>query len=174
MPNTHQYVLQAVAVARGVVHVVGRHDAHAQVLGQRGQLPVERVVFGQQVVLELDPEAFAAKQPESGAGGVERGGLIAAQQRRGDLPSAAAGQRDEAVGVAFEVGGRQRSLAFGRMAPRPADQPAQVAPAGLVLDQQRQVVTTLSASALRRGWAARPAPSPPPRSAPRRTPRRGR
>jgi hypothetical protein len=49
-------VLEALAVAAGVVHVVGRHSGELEVAGEAVKVVDEHVVVGAQVVLELDAE----------------------------------------------------------------------------------------------------------------------
>ena len=148
MADANQHILQPVPVREVVVDVIGDHAAQLQMFRQGGQAAGEPVIVGQAVALQFDPEVVAAEQPAVVAGG-GHGRFVStlADQGRGDFSPAAAGQGDQARRAAGQFRDGQYGPAFGRFRPGPADEVAQVVPAGLVFHEQRQVVDVVRAVA---------------------------
>ena len=140
-----QHVGQFAVLGAGVVDVVGRHDRQAELPGQLRGLGDQPVVVRAEVVRELDEEAAAGRpvaSPEDRRVPLrDRScpGPIAHPQATDQLPVAAPGQGDQALGVL-----RQERLAEARHALRPGhvrlrDEPAQAPPAHLGSGQQDEM-----------------------------------
>ena len=106
-------------------------------------------VMRQPVMLQLDVEVVAPEQVGAAPRVSERRGLIPAAQRLDNRSVPAAGERDQPFRVLLQYARRQQRLAFRRVVACRRDQRAEVAPAGRVLDQQRQVLR-IAVSVLRR------------------------
>jgi hypothetical protein len=129
-------VLQRRARARVRVDVARRHRAQPQPRGERSQPPVARPVVALEGALELDAQALG---PEGVAQPLERRRVV-------DPVARAAAQAHETGGVLLERlerHHRRRLLRITRVGVRVRDDPAQVAPALLRLDQQREVTAVL-------------------------------
>ena len=103
---------------------------------QVGQSSVQRAVVPLERPLELHPEVVRAEGGEEPA----HGGLVA------DAVAGAAAEADEALGVGFDVlegdvglGRRRAGPALARVRVRVGDEAAEVGPALLGLDQQREM-----------------------------------
>ena len=136
LADRHEGVLQARALARVGVDVAGRHARHAQPPGQRGQAAVERPVMTREGALQLDAQAVG---PE---------GLQQPAHRRLVAHAAlrATAQADEPLRMLEHVLQRHRRVArearlarLARVGMGAGQQPAEVAPAGRVAHQQRQM-----------------------------------
>src|SRR3954470_13537684 len=129
-------VLERGARPRVRVDVARRHDGQAQPLGEAREAAVARPVVAVEGALELDVEALA---PEGRAQPLEPGLVV-------DAVARAATQADEAGGVPLARPPRHLWRRLARIAVmdvRRGDDPAQVAPAHRVLDQQRDVAAVL-------------------------------
>ena len=142
-------VLEAGAAAGVRVDVAGRHAGDAEPLGEAGEPAVARAVAAPVGTLQLDPEAVAAEGVEQAAGQRRRPGRIAARPGpRHRAGAGAAGEADEPLGARLDLLQRHRRLpgsapgVVARMRVRLAQQPAEVAVADCVLDQQRQMKGT--------------------------------
>ncbi len=134
MPDRGQDIGQLAILGPGVVDVVGHDDRQAEVVRERHRLGHEPVVVGEQVVRELDEEAAGRGRlpaPEERRVPLRDGARarpVAHPQAARELPVAAAGERDEALGVL----GQQRlaeprhRLRAGHV--RSRDEPAQAPP----------------------------------------------
>ena len=139
MAGGGEHVVQAMAVRRGVMHVVGGDDSQANCFGYRQQSGDQPVVVGQPVALQLDPQPVAAedlRQLARRAHGLRR---IVGQHRLGHRALPAARQAEQPAGMLRHVfdGQQRRAFRAGQLAD--GDQPAEVGVAGLRLGQQRQV-----------------------------------
>jgi hypothetical protein len=132
--NGGERVLEALAVAAGVVDVVGGHCRQPEVAGEAVQVVHERDVVGAQVVLQLHVEP-AGKQPGEVARDPKGPLALPGEQCCGQRPAPAAGQADQTLAPAVEGGPGQRRLALGRLVLGQRDQLAQVAPALLAFHQ---------------------------------------
>ena len=135
--------------------VAGRHARDAEPLGEALQPQVARPIMAPERPLQLDPEAVGpegARQPASqrlGGLGLASGRAAARaleHPRERPLPRAP-GQADQPLGTPLERGQRQgggEGLAT-RLRARPGvslgDQPAQIPPSILALDQKREMKT---------------------------------
>ena len=164
MAQRRERVLQRRALARVRVDVAGRHRRHAQPGGQIGQRAVARAVVALERPLELDPQAVAPEGPQQppqrrlvvhpaqGAAAQAHQALGVLLERRQrqlgrdvDPPHPRPDQR-----LPAPVAGPPGRTVLDRLVDRPArvrvragEQVAEVAPAALVLDQQRQVPAVL-------------------------------
>ena len=137
--DAQQHVVRVLLLRRGVVRVVGERERQfelARELDEPRRVARELLL---PVLLQLDPVA-PAEEVAVPAEGLARGVVAPLLQRRQHLARGAGGEREQALVVlgqqlavdarlvveAFEVGRRR--------------QPQQVAPARLVLGEQRQVV----------------------------------
>ena len=145
VPDRGQHVGQLAVLGTGVVDVVGDDDRQAERLGQRRRLRHEPVVVGSEVVRQLDEEAAggrpvtAPEQRRVALGGRPRPGQVARPQPAGHLAVAAAGQRDEPLGVFGEerLAEPRHALRAGHVGVR--HEPAQAPPADLRAGQQDEV-----------------------------------
>jgi hypothetical protein len=129
-------VLQRRPRARVRVDVAGGHRRQAQPLGQLGEPAVARAVVAVERALELDAQSVGAEDPPQP---LEARLVVDALAR-------AAAQADEPGGVLLERRERHdgRRLALVAVVHvRGRDDPAEVAPARRVLDQQRDVAAVL-------------------------------
>ena len=129
-------VLQRRARVRVRVDVARRHRRHPQPLGQPGEPAVARAVVALERPLQLDAQVVA---PERGEQPPQRRLVVHALAR-------AAAQADEPGGVLLErlQRHRRRRLAVvARVRVRARDDVAEVAPARLRVDQQRQVAAVV-------------------------------
>ena len=129
-------VLQRRPRVRVRVDVARRDRGDAEALGQPGEHPVARAVVALERALQLDAQAVL---PE---------GVQQPAQRRlvVDAVARAAAQADEARGVLLQRlqrDGRGRLALVPRVGVRAREDPGEVAPAGLRLDQQRDVAAVL-------------------------------
>ena len=125
-------VLQRRARVGVGVDVARRHRRHAQPLGQLGQPAVARAVVALEGALQLDAQAVA---PEGGEQPAQRRLVVHAVAR-------AAAQAHQAGGVllqGLQGDGRRRLSAIARVGMRAREDPAQVAPALLGVDQQGEM-----------------------------------
>ena len=81
--------------AGGVERGVGGEQRQAQVAGEVDELAVEPRFVAQAVADELDVDVFAAEGVDQRAGGGERGGGLAVEQRAAERAVAVAGEGDE-------------------------------------------------------------------------------
>ena len=118
------------------VDVARRHGRHAEALRQLGEAAVAGAVVAVEGPLELDPQVVGAEDPQQ----PPQARLVV------DALARAAAQADEPGGVLLERGERDLRGRLGLVAVvlvRDRDDPAEVAPAGRVLDQQRDVAAVL-------------------------------
>ena len=129
-------VLQRRSRARVRVDVAGGDGRHPEPLRQLRELAVARAVVALEGALQLDPQVVGAE-----------GGQQPPQRRLVvDAVVGAAAQQHEAGGVLLERLERDRGRRLVLVAVvdvRAGDDPAQVAPARRVLDQQRDVAAVL-------------------------------
>ena len=129
-------VLQRRARARVRVDVARRHRRHPEPLGQPGQPAVARAVVALERPLQLDAQVLA---PEGGQQPPQRRLVVHAVAR-------AAAQADEPGGVLLERlqrHGRRRLAVIARVGVRAREDVAEVAPALLRVDQQREVAAVV-------------------------------
>ena len=129
-------VLERCALARVRVDVARRHRGEPEPRGQLGQLAVARAVVAMERALQLDVELLG---PEGRAQPLERGPVA-------DAVARAAAQADEAGGVLLqrlERHGGRRLVALARMGVRAREDVAEVAPALLGVDEQREMPAVL-------------------------------
>ena len=118
------------------VDVARGHGRHAEALRQLGEAAVAGAVVAMEGALELDPQVVGAEDPQQ----PPQARLVV------DALARAAAQADEPGGVLLEHRERDPRGRLGLVAVvhvRRRDDPAEVAPAGRVLDQQRDVATVL-------------------------------
>jgi len=138
-------VLQRGALLRVRVDVAGRDARDLEALGELGEQPVAAAVVAGERALQLDPQVVAAEGLQQALGPGGRADVIGLLYgRRHRSVGRAAGQADEALGVAVDLlVGDHRRIRVGRLQPRVAvrggDQAAEVLVAGARLAQQRQV-----------------------------------
>jgi hypothetical protein len=137
LADRHERVLQAGPRRLVRVDVAGRHARDAQPRGEIRQLAVAGAVVPVEGALQLDPERVGPEDGQQRAGGRR---VVHAMGR-------AAREADQALGVLGEVVDRQQrpehAAAPGRVARvgmSAREQATEVAPAGGVADQQRDVV----------------------------------
>jgi hypothetical protein len=149
-PNGDERVLERHARALVRVDVAGRHARHAEPLGELRQEAVAAAVAACERALELDAQAVAPERGEQAAAERCGAGVVAALDARGERARArAARQADEAGGVALDLGERDArreqpvaglpALPRARALVRAGEDAAEVAPAALVLAEQRHV-----------------------------------
>ncbi len=134
------------------MHVdVSRCDGgHPKPFGQFGEQPVAAAVVAGQRALQLDAEALGPERPQEPLGHLRSSRVLTPlEPRRHGAVARAAGEADEPLGVALEVGKRDlRRLGFaGGHRPRPGvghrQEPAEVAVALARLAEHRQVVAVV-------------------------------
>ena len=142
-----QRVLQRRAVRRVRMHVSGRHARHSEPLGESLESSIARPIVAQERPLELNSQVV---RPEGVEQAPERALVVHAAQR-------APAQADQPLGMFEHVGQlserlRRRSWAAGaggrvqipaRVCVRARQDPAQVRPAGGILNQQGQVAAVV-------------------------------
>ncbi len=147
VPDRAQDVGQLTVLRASVVDVIGDDDREAGRLGQRRRLRDEPVVVGQEVMRELDEEAARGRPvapPEERRvplGNGPSAGPIARPKAPDQLPVAAAGQRDQTLGVLGEQGLAEPRHALGAGHVGPRHETAQAPPADLRAGQQDEVGT---------------------------------
>jgi hypothetical protein len=136
MTARHEGVLERHARSGMGMDVAARHAAQSQARGERGERGVAGAVAGEKRSLQLDAQPFGA---ESLAQPPHAGLLVHAVLR-------AAGQADQPLGVCangLQRDRRRRRLAraFAGVGVGERQQAAEVAPAALAGDQQREVTS---------------------------------
>ena len=129
-------VLQRRPRAAVRVDVAGRHRRQPEALGQLGEAAVARAVVAVEGALELHAQVVGAEDPPQ----PRQARLVM------DALARAAAQADEPGGVLLERrerDDRRRVALVAVVCVRGRDDPAEVAPAGRVLDQQRDVAAVL-------------------------------
>ena len=133
-------VVRGVEVAFGEIGRVGRHQRQVARIGEVDQRLFRRFLDRVVAPGDLDVEPVAEQRPQPigiGAGRVMP--RLGQEPRQRTL--ARTGQRDQAVGMAFEVCQQHVRITFERtIQVRAADEMAEVVPAGLVLRIERQPV----------------------------------
>ena len=145
-PHRDEGVLQ-VSARRGVgVDVAGRDAGHAEPLGERGEPAVAGAVVPPVGPLQLDPEAVAAEGGEQARGRAAPRRAVAPLPGPGERSLArAAGEADQALGVLLDLLQRHLRLRGARarvvagMGVGRGEQPAEVAVAGRVFDEEGEV-----------------------------------
>ena len=141
-------VLEERALAGMGVHVAGGYARHPERGGELHQIAVAPAVVAGERPLELDAQALGPERPAEPP--AERGGLgvLPALDAAGQHALAcAAGEAYEPFGAALDLGERdpwgQRAGTHPRPLVRAGDQPAEVAIAGGVLAEEREVGAVL-------------------------------
>ena len=132
----HERVLERRALACVRVDVAGGDRRHPEPLGQLGEPPVARAVVALERPLQLDPQAVA---PERGQQPAQRRLVVHALAR-------AAAQADQPGGMLLERlqrDARRRVAPVARVRVGAREDPAQVAPPLLRVDQQRDVAAVV-------------------------------
>ena len=128
-----------------VVQIVRRHHRHADVARQLDLFGQDRPLIGEAVILHLDEVAVGSEDVAILPRGGQRARLLAGEQLDPDLGGQAARQADDALGMLGQellvhAGPVVEALEVGLR-----DELQQVAIAGLVPRQERQVVVLLLA-----------------------------
>ena len=134
--------------------LVGRHQRQVLGIGQVDQPLLGLRLLGQAVAADLDVEA-AGEEPGQLGQGLAGRLVLAGEQQAADRALGAAGQGDQALGMAAEiVPADLRHLAGVAFHVGQADQLQQVAVAGLVLRQQHDLVRRRLVAVVRRRLVA--------------------
>ena len=144
--HAQQRVVRLRVFGARVVAVVGREQRRAELRGDLDQLRVGLVLRGDAVVLQLDEEVVAPEDVLQLAGLLQRGLEVAGEQRLQHVPTEAAGAGDDAFAVVGEDLPVDLRLAVVALEERAARELDQVAVAGVVLGEQREVVPRLLAA----------------------------
>ncbi len=144
--HAQQRVVRLGVLGTRVVAVVGGEQRRAELRGDLDELRVGLVLRGDAVVLQLDEEVVAPEDVLQLAGLVQRGFVVAVEQRLQHVATEAAGAGDDAFAVVGEDLPVDLRLAVVALEERSARELDQVAVAGVVLGQQREVVPGLPAA----------------------------
>ena len=134
-----EHVVQAGVGLDRVVDVAGGDGGDAQLVGEEVEGAQRDVGVRQQLVLQLD-EVLAAEDAVEDGGRGAGAGLVAGEQPRPDLAAPAAAERDEVAAVLGEGGEPGQRRLARVLEVGGADDAAEVAPAGVVLGEEHQVV----------------------------------
>ena len=99
LAQTGEHVEQRPAARRGVADVVADGERNGEALGDGPERAVEALRGGIEMALQVDDEAIGEQALQARDGGLD----AAAAQRRRERTVGAAGEAEEAVGVAVEV-----------------------------------------------------------------------
>ena len=134
--DADQRVMSVVVLAPGEVGLVGRDERNALRIGKLDQRRLGRALGRSAMALQFDIEPVAEQPLQRRAATARKLGL-AGRDRRIERPARPAGQRDQAVGLAFEPGQLQmRLLGRRRFEEGPRAQPHQAAIARLARGEQ--------------------------------------
>ena len=147
-PGLHaqQRVVRLVVLAVGVVRVVGGQQRGADAAGDVEQLRVRLALRRQPVILQLDEEVVLAEDLLQPSRLLERTLVVALEQRLQHVSTETSGGGDQTLVVLLEQLPVHPRLVVVALEERQARQLDQVAVAGLVLGQQREVVVELAAT----------------------------
>ncbi len=134
--DAQQHVMRLVHRGFGKVDIVGRHQRQAAFIGEIEQRTLDAPLPVLAMALQLDIKP-AVEQGFQAFELMGRGRRLTRRQQSTDAAAHAADQSQQAVGIAFQLGERQRRQRAGlELEMGAAHQPHQVEVAGLVLDQQ--------------------------------------